>query len=233
MGRPVFPVVVLAFLLCAAPATAQDGADRLAADCQDDRIDGRYTQAEFQEALRELPADIDEYSACRDTIRRAQLRAAAAGAADGGDGSAAALRARGGDAVDGADAAAGAVAGERASSGSSRSTTRSGSGRAASGSGAASSSPPAPADGAGAQGGDASPRAPAGSEVAAPAGARAGAGAAAAGEHDAVGTAVAGVGRAATPAVTPPATARALGLLGALLLAGLGAALWMARGGRA
>jgi hypothetical protein len=219
----VLSVVAVACLVFAAPAGAQEGAARLAADCQDDRIDGSYTQAEFEAGLRALPTDIDEYSACRETIRRAQLRAA--GGAGGAEG---AGTARPRAAAPDGSADAGAVAGARASSGrgggsgaSAASAGRGGSGGPASGSGAASG----PAAGAEAADASASPGA---ADPAAAAGGAAPPSDAAA-EASALGTAVTGVGRAATPAVTAPATARVLSGVGALLLVALAAAFWVAR----
>jgi len=218
MRRPVSPVVVLACLMCAAPAAAQDGAARLATDCQDDRIDGTYTQKEFRDGLRALPSDVDEYSACRQTIRSAQLRAAAAaGAGAQAPGGVAATRAAGAG-----DGGAGAVAGARSTSAS---------GRGGGGGPGSAPADPGPTPGPGSS----APAATARSEAAAPASvapapaAPPASAADGAGEGSAVGAAITGAGRAATPAVTPPATARVLGVLGLLVLAGLGAALWTAR----
>jgi hypothetical protein len=46
-------------------------------DCSEDGIlNGKYTQGELQDALRELPSDLDEYTDCRAVIRAAQLAAA-------------------------------------------------------------------------------------------------------------------------------------------------------------
>jgi len=69
--------LVAAALLLPASASAQGGAAALIKDCQDEKIDGTYTAAEYRDALRRLPTDVDEYTGCRDTLRSAQLRAAA------------------------------------------------------------------------------------------------------------------------------------------------------------
>lgn len=75
-----------AALLVAAPALADTNA-RIYVDCQDGHIDGRYTQRQFQKALTNLPADIDEYTDCRSVIRRAELAQAGAGKGGSGGGS--------------------------------------------------------------------------------------------------------------------------------------------------
>jgi hypothetical protein len=88
---PLAILTALALLAPSAPASAAGPGD-LYDDCQDGRIDGRYSQATYQRALREIPADVDEYTDCRAVIRRAQLAAAGgrsdarAGGAAGGAG---------------------------------------------------------------------------------------------------------------------------------------------------
>jgi hypothetical protein len=69
-------------VLCAAlfaPAGAQAASDAVLKDCGDGRIDGHYTQSQYKQALRNIPTDVDEYTDCRDLIRRAQLREASGG----------------------------------------------------------------------------------------------------------------------------------------------------------
>jgi hypothetical protein len=83
MKRPsllaILPVLLL--LAIAVPAHPAHAAS-LIDDCQDGRIDGTYSQAEYRRALRNISADFDQYTDCRRVIRRAQL--AAAGGGDGG-----------------------------------------------------------------------------------------------------------------------------------------------------
>ena len=74
MRRSPFLILVVFALL--APATALAGSDQLYRDCQDGKIDGKYTQAQYQQALANIPADLDEYTDCRQVIRRGQLQAA-------------------------------------------------------------------------------------------------------------------------------------------------------------
>jgi hypothetical protein len=85
MKRSSLPILtVLALLAPATPAGAA-GPNALFDDCQDGRIDGTYSQATYQRALREIPADVDEYTDCRAVIRRGQL-AAAGGRPNRGEG---------------------------------------------------------------------------------------------------------------------------------------------------
>jgi hypothetical protein len=74
MRRSLFLIVVVFALL--APATALAASDQLYRDCQDGKIDGKYTQSQYQQALANIPADLDEYTDCRQVIRRGQLQAA-------------------------------------------------------------------------------------------------------------------------------------------------------------
>jgi hypothetical protein len=80
-------LALVAVLVAAAPAPAANANRRIYDDCQDNgRIDGHYTQREFQKALNDLPADLDEYTDCRDVIRRGQLAAAGGGGGGGNSG---------------------------------------------------------------------------------------------------------------------------------------------------
>ncbi len=78
------PAVLLAAVLAvglggAASASASPRAVLL--DCRDGVLDAPHSQADYASALRAVPADINEYSDCRDLIVRARLRAARALAA--------------------------------------------------------------------------------------------------------------------------------------------------------
>jgi hypothetical protein len=73
--RPLALLLTLVSLL-ALPAAAFAGGRDVIRDCTDDeRLSRRYTQAEYRAALTQLAADQDEYSGCREVIRRAQLDA--------------------------------------------------------------------------------------------------------------------------------------------------------------
>jgi hypothetical protein len=74
----ILPVLLL--LVPAGPAHAASLLD----DCQDGRIDGTYSQADYRRALRNIPSDFDQYTDCRRVIRRAQLAAAGGGSDHGG-----------------------------------------------------------------------------------------------------------------------------------------------------
>ncbi len=58
------------------PVALASTSDDIQVDCQDGRINGKYTQKQYRDALRTIQTDLDEYSDCRDVIRRAQLAAA-------------------------------------------------------------------------------------------------------------------------------------------------------------
>jgi hypothetical protein len=76
--------ILTALLVLAAPGSA--AAAGLTDDCQDGKIDGTYTQAQYRQALQGIATDLDEYSDCRAVIRRAQLAAAQRGSGRGGHG---------------------------------------------------------------------------------------------------------------------------------------------------
>ncbi len=72
--------LLLALAALAAPSAALASSADVIKDCQDGKIDGSYSQSEFASALRNIPTDVDEYTDCRDVIRRARLGAAGSGA---------------------------------------------------------------------------------------------------------------------------------------------------------
>jgi hypothetical protein len=76
-------LAILPVLLLLGPAAPAHAASLLD-DCQDGRIDGTYSQADFRRALRNIPSDFDQYTDCRRVIRRAQLAAAGGGSNAGG-----------------------------------------------------------------------------------------------------------------------------------------------------
>lgn len=86
---PALLACLLASLVLAAGAAANATDDRIVRDCQSSQsglLTGTYTQAQLRHALRNMPADVLEYSGCYDAIRQA-MRAGAAGGGDGGGGS--------------------------------------------------------------------------------------------------------------------------------------------------
>lgn len=80
--RPVRLLTAICAVLLVAPATALADGEAVVRDCTDNgKLDKRYSQSEYRDALANLPTDVDEYTDCRDVIRKSQLGAA------GGDGS--------------------------------------------------------------------------------------------------------------------------------------------------
>jgi len=76
MRRLLLVTLLLLLLAPAASAYAADNADDLLVDaCRDERVDGTYSQRTYRRALDQLPADSDQYTACREVIDRARLAA--------------------------------------------------------------------------------------------------------------------------------------------------------------
>jgi hypothetical protein len=95
MRRLLLATTVLLVLLPAGGAVAADRPQDLLIDaCRDERVDGTYSQGTYRRALDQLPADSDQYTACRDVINRARLAAlnnrdtsgSGSGSASGGGG---------------------------------------------------------------------------------------------------------------------------------------------------
>ena len=81
MKRSLLAILTV-LLVLGAPGSAS--AAGLTDDCQDGKIDGTYSQAQYRQALQDIATDLDEYSDCRAVIRRAQLAAARRGSGGGG-----------------------------------------------------------------------------------------------------------------------------------------------------
>jgi hypothetical protein len=76
MRRLLTATFLLLLLLPAAHALAADNPSDLLVDaCRDEKVDGTYSQRTYRRALDQLPADSDQYTACRDVINRARLAA--------------------------------------------------------------------------------------------------------------------------------------------------------------
>jgi hypothetical protein len=72
MTRVLRHLAFLGALLMALPAPAFASADEAIRDCaRDGRLDKKYSDAELRKARDNLPADLDEYSDCRDVIANA------------------------------------------------------------------------------------------------------------------------------------------------------------------
>jgi hypothetical protein len=91
MRRLLTATLLLLLLLPAAHAFAGDNPSDLLVDaCRDEKVDGTYSQKTYRRALDQLPADSDQYTACRDVINRARLAALerkSANSSGGGQGS--------------------------------------------------------------------------------------------------------------------------------------------------
>ena len=65
-------VLTALIALLAVPASAAASVEQIYEDCQDGRLDKRYPKSELREALSDMPADLDEYTNCRELIRAAR-----------------------------------------------------------------------------------------------------------------------------------------------------------------
>ena len=69
---PRLLLALLLALLVAAPAASAGTRQDIISDCYDDgRLDGNYTASQIRDARNNLPADVDQYSDCRDVLARA------------------------------------------------------------------------------------------------------------------------------------------------------------------
>ena len=85
--RRLLTTAVLGCLLL--PAAAWGSGTAVIKDCTDDGvIQGHYSQQDYKDALANLPTDVDEYTDCRDVIKRAQTGGGGSGGpgAPGGTG---------------------------------------------------------------------------------------------------------------------------------------------------
>jgi hypothetical protein len=84
MRRLLTTLVTLVCLLAPAVAHADSGVTKLLRDaCNDEHVDGHYTQAQYRKALDQLATDSDEYTDCRNVLERARLAALGAGKNNG------------------------------------------------------------------------------------------------------------------------------------------------------
>lgn len=91
-AMPRLLLVMVLTLLVAAPAAMAGTRADIVRDCFDDgKLDGNYTASQIRDARNNLPADVDQYSDCRDVLARALggsgSNAVAGGGAPGGGGS--------------------------------------------------------------------------------------------------------------------------------------------------
>src|SRR3954469_20922255 len=84
MRRVIAVISALCCALLAAPAWAGPG-DPVIRDCaQHGKLTGSYTQAQYADALANLPADLAEYSNCRQVISAAKRKASQGTGTTGG-----------------------------------------------------------------------------------------------------------------------------------------------------
>ena len=77
--------IAFVLLVAASPASAASRTEILR-DCQDGSLSGTYTASELRDARSHIPADIDQYSDCRDVLTRALTSGSGTGT-DGGSSS--------------------------------------------------------------------------------------------------------------------------------------------------
>jgi hypothetical protein len=99
---PRLLLVMVLTLLVAAPAAHAGTRSDIVADCFDDgKLDGNYTASQIRDARNNLPADVDQYSDCRDVLARALggsgSKRSGGGGGDGGGGSGEPLKPSGAD----------------------------------------------------------------------------------------------------------------------------------------
>jgi len=78
--------IVIAVAVCLlAPAAALASGQAVITDCTDDgQLSNKYSQKDYASALADIPTDVDEYTDCRDVIKRAQT--GGTGGGSGGSG---------------------------------------------------------------------------------------------------------------------------------------------------
>lgn len=86
-------LVIALLALCAGlgvpVGVASADRDAVLQDCQDGRLDQGHSRGDLRDAIEDIPTDLDEYTDCRDVIRRAQLglnRSSSGGSGSGGSG---------------------------------------------------------------------------------------------------------------------------------------------------
>ena len=89
MRRLLIATLLVLMALPAAALAADSPSDLLIDACRDEHVDGTYSQNTYRRALDQLPADSDEYTACREVIERARLAALKNRASSGNSGNSA------------------------------------------------------------------------------------------------------------------------------------------------
>src|SRR4051794_5463507 len=72
MRRTILMALLAALLLTPAAHAADGTRGKILRDCQDDSVlNGSYTAEQMRDARNNIPAELDEYSDCRDVLTRA------------------------------------------------------------------------------------------------------------------------------------------------------------------
>ena len=80
-------ITALAGALALLPSTAWGSGNDVIRDCTDNgRIDQKHGPIDYQQALANLPSDVDEYTDCRSIIQAARLSSQGGGGGGGGGG---------------------------------------------------------------------------------------------------------------------------------------------------
>jgi hypothetical protein len=85
---PRLLLVMVLTLLVAAPAAMAGTREDILNDCQSGGLDGNYSPSEIRDARNNIPADIDQYTNCRDVLGRALGGSGDKRVGGGGDGNA-------------------------------------------------------------------------------------------------------------------------------------------------
>jgi hypothetical protein len=86
MRRLRLATLLVLVVALAAPSLAAASSTDVIKDCQDGALSKTYSHSDLSHALSHLPADVDEYTDCRDVIRRALLGGGTGGTGAGGAG---------------------------------------------------------------------------------------------------------------------------------------------------
>jgi hypothetical protein len=86
--RTALVASVLALGVLAPTAAFAGAGTKVVTDCADDsKLSKKYSAAEYADALKHIPTDVDEYTDCRDVIKRAQLGLGTGSSSGSGGGS--------------------------------------------------------------------------------------------------------------------------------------------------
>ena len=110
--------IAFVLLVAAAPASAATRTEILR-DCQDGSLSGTYTASELRDARSHIPADIDQYSDCRDVLTRALTSGSGTGTSGGSGSSGGGSSGSSGGGTSSSSGSSGASSGSSSSGGSS------------------------------------------------------------------------------------------------------------------